>query len=194
MYIYIYLSWLNWLKVLHFGLGSGPPVTLWIEDLFSMQPDLEHCCFFPDVSSCSIYHSPTHNWDLFCIFLPFLHTTRIYSACLLILKTCTSLCLGIGIVPSDAEKHLTCCDQKCPVSCLQCDTVWRAACTAHGGRSNVPQTSSDMGNVRIVSRAKHHRNIYTMWLHHLPDIYRGQKQHYNCFPADRKTKARSGDF
>ena len=85
---------------------------------------------------------------LSCSGLPFPHTTRIYSACLLILKTCASLCLGIGIVPSDAEKHPTCCDQKCPVSCLQCDTVWRAACTAHGGRSNVPQTSSDMGNVQ----------------------------------------------
>ena len=165
-------------------------MTLWIEDQFSMQPDLEHCCFlcfFPDVSSCSIY-SPTYNRDLFCIFFSFPHTTKIYSDCLLILKACASLCLGIGIVPSDAEKHPTCCDQKCPVPCLQCDTVWRAACTAHGGRSNVPQTSSDMGNVRMVSRAKHHRNNHTMWLHHLSDIYREQKQHYNCFPDDRKTR------
>ena len=164
-----------------------------------MQPDLEHCCFFQMflVAVFTFPHTHTHTytqpWFILHI-LPFPHTTRIYSACLLILKTCASLCLGIGIVPSDAEKHPTCCDQKCPVSCLQCDTVWRAACTAHGGRSNVPQTSSDMGNLRMVSRAKHHRNIYTMWLHHLFDIYRGQKQHYNCFPNDRKTKARSGDF
>lgn len=61
--------------------------------------------------------SPTHNRDLFCIFY---HSPtqpgyilHVY-ACLLILKTCASLCLGIGIVPSDAEKHPTCCDPKMP--------------------------------------------------------------------------------